>query len=208
MKYLLSCLLVLCVPALVFAATATVVPTGDSSIDTWITSPLWSKVDEDIDSPGGDIITSPTNPATPTNDIVFTVTCPSDVGTITAANLRIRAGVNSVAGKTASVVASWSANAGNNVSTGTLTTTPTNYNTNQTGLSISGGTCNSSTFKVAPTTAGSGSSVKVNVDAINLDITYTASSGKGKRKQVVKLLPDLRRNVIHEASLVGTSWPH
>ncbi|MGH9805169.1 MAG: hypothetical protein ACRD4D_08345, partial [Candidatus Acidiferrales bacterium] len=172
---------------LLWAATGTVAPTGDNTTGSWSTAPLWSKVNDDIDAPDGTTISSPTNPATPTNDVIFNVTCPGDTGAITEANLRIRARKSAASGREISFAVSWSATAATNFSTGNLTDTLANYASgNQTGLSISKGTCDASTLKVAPTTSGSGAGRQGLIDSFNLDITYAVSADQ----------PPLRRTIV------------
>ena len=171
---------------LLWAATATVVPTGDNTTGSWITTPLWQSVDDDIDSPDAAVITSGNNPTTPTNDVIFNVTCPSDVGTITEANLRIRARELGNSSRTIRFAVSWSATTATDFNTGNLTSSQANYASgNKTGLSISKSTCDSSTLKVAPTTAGSGPAEKAEIDSFNLDITYTAANQPPRRRTII-----------------------
>jgi hypothetical protein len=171
---------------LLWAGAGSVVPTSDNATGSWTTTPLWEKVDDDIDSPDATVIVSGNNPATPANDVLFNVTCPADVGTITDANLRIRAREQGNSGRTISFAVSWSATTATNLNTGNLTSSLANYASgNQTGLSISKSTCDSSTLKVAPTTAGSGAAERAEIDAFNLDITYTPAANQ----------PPLRRSV-------------
>ena len=161
-----------------FAESATVAPAADSSTGSWTTTPLWSKVNEDIDSPNATVIVSGNNPGTPSNDVVFTVTCPGDLATITEANLRIRAREQGNSGRSISFAVSWSASGSTNFNTGNLTSSLANYASgNQTGLSVSKSTCDASTISVAPTTTGSGPGEKAEIDAFNLDIVYTVASG-------------------------------
>lgn len=175
-------------PLLLWAAAGTVAPTGDNTTDSWSTTPLWSKVNEDIDSPNGTVIVSGNNPGTPANDVIFTVTCPSDVGTITTANLRIRAREQGNSGRTISFAVSWSATTATNFSTGNLTATLANYeSTNQTGLSITKSTCDASTIKVAPTTSGTGPAENAEVDAFNIDITYTGAANQPPLRRTITL---------------------
>lgn len=173
---------------LLHAATAAVAPSSDNSTGSWITAPLWPSVDDDIDSPDGTVITSGNNPSTPTNDVVFNVTCPSDVGTISEANLRIRAREQGASSRTISFAVSWSATASTDFNTGALTSSLSNYASgNKTGLSISKSTCDSSTFKVAPTTSGSGPAEKAEIDTFNLDITYTVAANQPPLRRTVTL---------------------
>ena len=173
---------------LLWAATATVVPTGDNSTGSWTTAPLWSSVDDDIDSPDAAVITSGNNPSTPSNDVIFNVTCPSDVGTITEANLRIRAREQGSSSRSIGFAVSWSATTATNFNTGNLTSSLANYASgNQTGLSISKSTCDSSTFKVAPTTSGSGPAEKAEIDSFNLDITYTVAANQPPLRRTITL---------------------
>ncbi len=172
--------------ALLWALTATVAPDGDNTAGGWGTAPLWSKVDDDIDTPDATIITSGNNPGTPTNDVIFDVTCPGDVGTITAANLRIRAREQGNSGRTITLSVSWSATAATTFSTGALTASLADYaSTNQTGLSISKATCDASTLKAAPTTTGSGAAENAEIDGVNLDITYDAGAASTVNKVLI-----------------------
>lgn len=171
---------------LLWAATAAVVPDGDNTTGSWTTTPLWQSVDEDIDSPDAAIITSPNNPGTPSNDVVFDVTCPSDLDTVTEANLRIRAREQGNSGRTISSAVSWSATTTTDFNTGNLTSTMSNYASgNKTGLNISKATCDASTLKVAPTTAGGGAAERAEIDSFNLDITYTAQTGPKVNKVLI-----------------------
>ena len=179
-KRKLACLLLLALlgcAALLLALTGTVAPDGDNDTGGWSTTPLWSKVDDDIDAPDGTVIVSPNNPSSPSDDVVFDVTCPGDVGTITEANLRLRAREQGGA-RNVSLDLKWSATTTTDFSTGNLTTTMTNYASgNQTGLSISKSTCDASTIRANPTTTGGGSPEKAEIDSFNLDIIYTAAAG-------------------------------
>lgn len=171
---------------LLYAATAFVAPDADNATGSWTTTPLFSKVNEDIDTPDGTVITSSNNPSTPTNDVIFDVTCPADVETITEANLRIRAREQGSSGRTISFAVSWSATAATDFNTGTLTATLANYASgNQTGLSISKATCDASTIKVAPTTSGTGPAEKAEIDAFNIDIVYTPAAPPTRSRAVV-----------------------
>lgn len=162
---------------LLLALTGTVAPDGDNNTGGWATTPLWSKVDDDIDAPDATVIVSPNNPSSPGDDVVFDLTCPADVGTITDANLRVRAREQGGA-RNVSLDLKWSATTATDFSTGNLTTTLTNYASgNQTGLSISKSTCDASTIRANPTTSGGGSPENAEIDAFNLDITYTAAAG-------------------------------
>jgi hypothetical protein len=170
--------LILGLTGMLWALTAFVVPDGDNSTGSWSSTPLWSKVDEDIDSPDGTVITSPNNPSSPSNDVVFDVTCPSDLDTVTAANLRIRARKAS-GGRNESFDVSWSATAATKFNTGVLTTSLANYASgNQTGLSMSKASCDASTIRIAPTTSGGGPATDAEIDAVNLDLTYTATTAQ------------------------------
>ena len=138
--------------------------------------------------PDAAVITSGNNPSTPSNDVIFNVTCPSDVGTITEASLRIRAREQGNSGRTISFAISWSATAATDFSTGALTSSLANYSSgNKTGLSISKSTCDSSTFKVAPTTSGSGPAEKAEIDSFNLDITYTVAANQPPLRRTITL---------------------
>lgn len=177
--------------SLLLADTATVVPDGDNSTDSWSSTPLWSNVDEDIDSPGGDTISSGNNPSSPANNVVFDVTCPANLSELTEANLRVRAQKNNN-NRTLTLALSWSATAATNFNAA-LTTGMANYASgNQTGLSVSKAVCDSSTITIAPATGGgSGQPTSASVDGVNLDITYTASSGR-REVQIVRLERNLR----------------
>lgn len=182
-------LLLVLLPALallVWALSATVAPDGDSAAGSWSPTPLWSRVDDDIDAPDGVVITSSNNPASPANDVIFGVTCPADVGAITDAELRIRARELGNSGRTITLAMNWSATAATDFSTGALTATLANYSSGlKTGLSVSKSQCDASTLKVAPTTAGGGSPENAEVDSLNLEITYDVATGGRKRRRGV-----------------------
>ncbi len=74
-------------------ASASLIPDSDISTGTWTPTPLWQRVDEDIDSPDGVTIST-----TSRNDVskFGQSNSPIDVDTVTAVNLRVRA--NSTAG--------------------------------------------------------------------------------------------------------------
>jgi hypothetical protein len=173
---------------LLWAATGTVAPDGDNTTGSWTTAPLFSKVDEDIDSSDGNLILSPNNPSSPTNDVIFEITTPADVGTITEANLRVRASKGSggtcpvTGGRDISLAVSWSATTATNFSTGSLGGAANYESGNQTGLSISKATADASTLRLAPSTSGGGPGRQACVDTLNLDIAYDAS---GARKRAV-----------------------
>ena len=134
-------------------------------------------MDDDIDAPDGTLIVSPNNPKNPENNLTFDVTCPGDVGTITEANLRIRAREQGGA-RSVNMDIKWSATTATDFNTGALTTSFVNYASgNQTGLSISKSSCDASTIRANPTTTGSGSPENAEIDSFNLDITYTAAAG-------------------------------
>jgi hypothetical protein len=164
--------------ALAAQTAATIAPADDSATGGFSTTPLWSKINEDIDSPDGTVITSGNNPSA---IVTFTVTCPADLETITEANLRLRARQNNVS-RNISAAVSWSATSATNFNTSTLNKTALqNYASgNQTGLSISKATCDSSTLSFTPTTTGTGAAAQMTVDTFNLDITYTAKARKAK----------------------------
>jgi len=184
---LLALLLCLFASLLLWAATAAVVPTSDNSTGSWSTAPLWSSVDDDIDSPDGSTIASPTNPATPTNDVIFNVTCPSNVGSISEANLRIRSRKSASGGRTISFTASWSATGATTFSASDINEILANRESgNQTGLSISKSACDASTMKIASSTGGTGGGRQHVADSVNLDITYTVSADQ----------PPLRRTIV------------
>jgi hypothetical protein len=166
-----------------WAATGTVAPDGDNTTGSWTTTPLFSKVNEDIDSPDGTFITSPNNPSS-ANEVIFEVTCPADVGTITEANLRARAKKSASGGREVRLnLVYWSATTATNYQSGNLTTTFEEISSgNKTGLSISKATCDGSTINIVPTTTGTGPGRAINLDTFNLDITYDAS---GARKRAV-----------------------
>ena len=171
------------ISGLLSAATATVVPDGDNTSGSFATAPLFSKVNDDIDSPNGTVITSPNNPSAA---VIFDITCPSDTGTVTDANLRIRARQNNVS-RNITVTASWSATASTNVVTGTLNKTALqDYTSGAIGsLSISKATCDASTISATPTTSGTGTAANADIDAINLDITYTVAVAQPARRVVM-----------------------
>jgi hypothetical protein len=174
---------------LLWAATGTVAPDGDNTTGSWTTAPLFSKVNEDIDAPDGTVINSPNNPATPTNDVIFDITCPSDVGTITEANLRLRSAKSASAGRTIGFTARWSATAATDFSASNINETmTTRASGNQTGLSISKSACDASTLKIETTTSGTGAGRAHVVDTFNLDITYDAGAAR-KRAVIAKLAP-------------------
>jgi hypothetical protein len=173
-----AAVLIVGLAGMLWALNAFVAPDGDNSTGSWSSTPLWSKVDEDIDSPDGTVISSPNNPSSPSNDVVFDVTCPSDVDTVTAANLRVRAR-KAGGGRDESFAVSWSATAATNFNTGVLTTGLANYASgNKTGLSISKSSCDASTITIAPTTSGGGPATSSEIDAVNLDLTYTAATAQ------------------------------
>ncbi|OFV98237.1 MAG: hypothetical protein A3F68_10090 [Acidobacteria bacterium RIFCSPLOWO2_12_FULL_54_10] len=157
---------------------------------SWTTAPLWSKVDDDLDSPDGTVIVSANNLSTPSNDVYFALTCPSDVDTVTAATLRIRAREQGNSGRSISLFTVWSATSSTDVNTGTMSSTLSNYSSSGSSLSISKATCDSSTLQVRPTTTGSGSAERAEIDGINLDITYsTASSPNVNRLLISRTIP-------------------
>jgi hypothetical protein len=163
---------------LLWALTGLVAPDGDNSTGSWSTPPLWSKLREDIDSPDGTVITSSNNPSSPTNDLVFDVTCPADLDTATAANLRVR-GRKASGGRDISFAVSWSATAATNFNTGVLTTSLADYASgNQTGLSISKASCDASTVTISPTTSGGGPATTAEIDTVNLDLTYSGATAQ------------------------------
>lgn len=166
-------------------ATSTIVPDGDNTTGSFTTTPLWSKVSDDIDSPDGTVITSPNNPSVA---VIFDITCPGNLGTLTDANLRIRARQNNVS-RNVSFVVSWSATATTDISTGTLNKTALQdyASGNQAGLSISKSTCDASTISVTPTTTGTGAAGTANIDALNLDVTYTEAATGPRRKMIIAL---------------------
>ena len=171
-------ILLLGLAGVLWALTAFVAPDGDNSTGSWSSTPLWSKVDEDIDSPNGTVITSSNYPSSPSNDVVFDVTCPADVDTVTEANLRVRTRKAS-GGRDISFAVSWSATAATNFNTGVLTTSLANYASgNQTGLAVSKSSCDSSTITIAPTTSGGGPATTAEIDTVNLDLTYSAATAK------------------------------
>lgn len=162
---------------------ATIAPAGDDTAGGFSSAPLFSKINEDIDSPDGTVITSGNNPS---SLVRFTVSCPADVATITEANLRLRARQNDV-NRNISAAVAWSATAATDFNTSTLNKTALqNYASgNQTGLSISKAACNSSTLSFTPTTTGTGTAAQMTVDTLNLDIVYTAFTRKAKPVVVV-----------------------
>lgn len=175
-------LLTLLIPALLWGATATVVPDADNTSGSFVTAPLFSKVNDDIDAPNGTVITSPNNPSVAA---IFDITCPSDMDTATDANLRVRARQNNVS-RNITLAVSWSATAATNFSTGTLNkTAQQNYASGSIGsLSISKATCDASTLSVTPTTSGTGTAATADIDALNLDITYTVATAQPARRVI------------------------
>ena len=159
-----------------WALTAFVAPDGDNTTGSWSSTPLWSKVNEDIDLADGTTITSSNNPSSPSNDVVFEVSCPAGADTITEANLRIRTRKAS-GGRDVSFAVSWSATGATDFNTGVVTTSLANYASgNQTGLAISKSSCDSSTVTIAPTTSGGGPATTVEIDTVNLDISYSEAT--------------------------------
>jgi hypothetical protein len=188
---LTALLFIFCWSIGIWASTATVVPTGDSATDSWNSTPLYSKVDEDIDSPGADTISSGSNPTAPGSDIVFTVTCPADVDTITSANLRIYIGETNGGGRTTSGSFTWSATTATNISVANLAGGMAERTSgNQPGLSISKAACDSSTITISTDTTGTGKANVISMDAVNIDITYTATSGPTRwpRRQYISAM--------------------
>ena len=166
--------------------TATVAPGRDNTTDSWTTTPLWSKINEDIDSPNGTAITSPSNPTSPGDNIVFTITCPGNVQTITEANLRVRANKAQDGARSVHLQAHWSATPSTDFEVVFIPTTMANYASgNKTGLSISKATCDSSTIEIDPSNSGTGSGSKIGIDTYNLDITYTPTGGGPPRSRSV-----------------------
>jgi hypothetical protein len=203
MKKLALTVIFALLPVALMASTATVVPTSDTTTDTWTTTPLFSKVAEDIDSHDGTAIVSPNNPVATTNDIVFGVTCPADTGTVTAANLRIYIGETNGGGRTTTGSFTWSATAATNISVADLTGgMAERASGNQTGLSISKATCDASTVTISVNTTGTGKANIISADTVNIDITYTPSAAR--RRLVVT---ELRR--IHperQSKFGGLTW--
>jgi len=201
----LALVLLLCALGL-RADTATVVPDGDNSTDAWVSTPLFSKVDDDIDSPDATVVETGNNPSSPANDAVFDITCPAGLSEITEANLRVRARQGNGGARNTALVAVWSATAATNVSTGTLTDSLANYASgNQTGLSISKAACDASTITLQPSTSGGGSPETVEVDAINLDIVYTA--GGAATPQVIMITKMSRRDIVRRPPAVPQPPP-
>lgn len=176
---------------LLWAATATVTPDGDNATGGWSTTPLWQDIDEDIDSPDGQVITSPNNPGV-TNEINFTVTCPADVGTVTSANLRVRARKSAAAGRTVTLTqVSWTGsgtlqNPNIAFSTGALTENLTNYASGSQSVSVTKAQCDASLMAIVPQTTGTGAGRAAVVDTFNLDIVYDAAGG-GRKRVVIAL---------------------
>jgi hypothetical protein len=168
-----------------WALTGRATPSADTAATGGFTAaPLWSKInDTPDDADDSTVITSGSNPST---IATFSVVCPADVGTITAAALRIRAKQNNVT-RNISVAVAWSATAGTSFNTGTLNKTAlTNYTSGSIGsLNISKAACDASTISFTPTTTGTSTGAVMTVDSFGLDITYTAGAARKSKPVVV-----------------------
>lgn len=159
-------------------ANVTSVPDGDQATGSWTTTPLWSDVDDDIDSHDSTVISSPNNPDTASNSIEFTLDDPVPVGTsVDTVELRIRAQKNNnnrtldlkVILRDASDVEVTSF-------TATLTTTMANYTGGAIDVAnITKADWGNHDLRIEPTTGGgAGQPTTADVEAVNIDLVTTS----------------------------------
>lgn len=160
-------------------ATVTAVPDSDQLTDAWTSTPLWSKVDDDIDAPDGTVIVSPNNPGAG-QEIEFTLDDPVPAGEeVDTVELRIRARkVSSTKTMTLKVILRDSADAEvASFTTPALSQTLTNY---------SGGTINVANIpkaawadydvRVEPSTTGGGAPNQIEIDALNVELVTVVAT--------------------------------
>lgn len=163
--------------SVVFASSWTVVPDNDVLTNSWTTTPLWSKIDDDIDSPDGTVITSPDNPSSPADDINFTLTNISD-SLVTDANIRVRTR-RSTGSRNVHLNLSWFTFDGTlllSFNTTDLTDVLEDYASGVTLVSVVKENFNSSYILAKPVTKDTGTATAIEIDTINLDITTDTTS--------------------------------
>ncbi|MFQ5838864.1 MAG: hypothetical protein ACE5HJ_08830, partial [Thermoplasmata archaeon] len=161
------------VPRSAVGDAATLMPDSDISTAAWTPTPLWQRVDENVDSPDGATIS-----ASSKNEVakLGQTDSPVDVDTVTAVNLRVRA--NSSAGSAhqlqvelrssdeATTYASFQP---------TMSTTMTTYSSGDITVSMTKAQIDDAILRIQTIDTGQPNAGTWEVDALNNDITYTAA---------------------------------
>lgn len=160
-------------------AIVTAVPDSDQITDAWTSTPLWSKVDDDLDAPDGTVIVSPNNPGL-AEAIEFTLDAPVPTGEeVDTVELRIRARkVSSTKTMTLKVILRDGADAEvASFTTPALSQTLTNYSSGTINVAnISKDAWANYDVRVEPSTSGGGSPNQIEIDALNVDLVTVVAT--------------------------------
>lgn len=160
-------------------ATVTAVPDSDQLSDSWTSTPLWSKVDDDLDAPDGTVIVSPNNPGAG-HEIEFSLDDPVPTGEeVDTVELRIRARkVSSTKTVTLKVILRDGADAEvASFTTPALSQTLSNYSSGTINVAnISKAAWAGYDVRVEPSTTGGGSPNQIEIDALNIDLVTVVAS--------------------------------